>query len=184
MSERIIVGNLEELKQGKTYIGSGLFKDVGDGIWQLEKIESDWLIKRVGTAEKIGGELKPKQKPETARQYWERLLPKEMVDAMFKKKVVGFITGDEPKAIGDFDVENDWVRIELTEDPVSGNVIAGVINSSEDDWIGKSSVVQLPGDMGYFGLSKIERVNLLGDILETEMFPYFIAYDILGIGGK
>lgn len=107
-----------------------------------------------------------------------------MVDAMFKKKVVGFITGDEPKAIGDFDVENDWVRIELTEDPVSGNVIAGVINSSEDDWIGKNSVVNLPGDIGYFGLSKIERVNLLGDILETEMFPYFIAYDILELGGK
>jgi len=68
----------QKLVAGKTYIGTGLYKDADDCVWNLAKEGDDWIITRNASI---------KYDSTKDENYWAKVLGKEMARSMYKRKL-------------------------------------------------------------------------------------------------
>ncbi len=147
--------------KGKTYIGTGRYKDENDYVWDLERDGSDWVIRRIGR--------KRERKVETAEEYWNKILTDEMIKVVFD--------GNVTEIKGKPDKKSVLVKIETKDKnssilKIKNNKVL-VISSSDKNLIGKEVFISNVPKM-------MDISSFYMKMAATEEFKNFVVLNLLG----
>lgn len=181
---RKVVGAIKDVAKGKRYLGMGTYKDAEGTVWQLQKDDKDFVIKRVVASK----EFTPK--PETTEEYWGKIFPKDMLKTLFKKKVIAHVVAEHvsekvARVVAELAVEPaDHVKLELTPCKQANCINVEVVESTNNEWLGKSAEVKLPDALKLSTLEKDAQSGLIADMAEGEAFKAFIVHSLLENGTR
>lgn len=167
----VVSDTKEEVVHGMEYIGTGSYRDEEENVWDLERQGTDWVIRRVADLQA--------RRPETAEEYWAKLLPSEMVDALFRRTVTmkGIVedkrSGVPPCVTVYMEVDQPPKPLLLTIQDGEGEAVVSVVSSGEEEWKGRTASLPLID-------RKIStNTSLYGDIACTDSFATFVALQLL-----
>jgi len=169
-----IVGSLDRLKKGKKYIGMGMFKDADDVVWQLNKVNGDWVLKRVSSNK---DEVRTSRGVKVAG-LWREAMVDRIVGKRFAPRIVRGFVDDEARAEVSGKFGSKWIRLVVKEDPLSGEGVIFVQSASDEELIGKTTKFELPD--GFKELPDEDKVFVLLSVLGSDEFRDFITLEIGG----